>query len=361
MVDNTLQSLGGVHQFVHYLIGIVNLLELRVDPKGILQGARLERHHAGDPVHFVVGHAQAASHVAQGGLCSHRAESDDLGDLLAAVFVDDVVQHFVSPVVLEVEVDVGHFLAFKVQEPFKDQPVFQGVDIGDIQTVEGDTGCRAAPHTVQDFALAYELDDVPNYQEVISEAGVLDHLQLILQPLHGLVLRRWVALLESVPAQLSQVFIGAGVSGHRVLGQVSLVEVELHIAHIGDQVGVAQRFREVREKLRHLQGAFHIVRLVLHAETLFILHRRIGLDTDVNVLQRRLRLFHVVSVVGNHQGDVQLAAQGDQALVDFRKLLHVLVMLQLKEVPVAEHVLVPPGDFGGFVKVAFNNKAGHFP
>ena len=71
-------------------------------------------------------------------------------------------------------------------------------------------------------------------------------------------------------------------------------------------------------------------------------------------------MFHVVSVVGNHQGNVQLLTQGDQPPVDFRKLLHVFVTLQLKEVPVAEHVLVPLGDPSGFIEVAFYDETGHF-
>ena len=118
------------HQILNRRLVLVSVLELRVNPQRVLKVAGLEGHHAGDPVHVAVGHSHCPAHVAQGSLCAEGAEGDYLGHVVAAVLFDDIVQDLVPAVVLEVQVDVRHFLAFQVEEPLEDQAVLQGVNIG---------------------------------------------------------------------------------------------------------------------------------------------------------------------------------------------------------------------------------------
>ena len=106
-----------------------------------------------EPRHAVdvgVGHAEGAPHVADGGPGPHRAEGDDLRHVVAAVLVHHVPDHLVPPVVLEVHVDVRHFLALHVQEALKDQVVLQRVHVRDAQAEEHQAGSGAAPHTEED-------------------------------------------------------------------------------------------------------------------------------------------------------------------------------------------------------------------
>ena len=68
--------------------------------------------------------------------CAKGAEGDDLGDVLGAVLAGDVGNDFVPAVVLEIQVDIGHFLAFDVEETLEYEAVLEGVDVGDAEAVE---------------------------------------------------------------------------------------------------------------------------------------------------------------------------------------------------------------------------------
>ena len=47
-------------------------------------------------------------HAPDDAACRERSERADLRDLAPAVFADDVIDHFLAPVVAEVHVDIGH-------------------------------------------------------------------------------------------------------------------------------------------------------------------------------------------------------------------------------------------------------------
>ena len=202
VVNDALQALSVVHQDPYLLLFLVGVSEILVGSDGFVYGAGLERHHPGDPVHVPVAHAHAPADVPEGGLGAQGSEADDLGDLVAPVAFDHVVQHLVAAVVLEVHVDVRHLLALQVQESLEDQAVLQRVDIGDAQAVEGYAGRRAAPDSVEDLAPAGEVDDVPHDQEVVGELGVADDLQLVLHSLLGLWRQCAVAGGEPLPTVL---------------------------------------------------------------------------------------------------------------------------------------------------------------
>ena len=248
-----------IHQDPDLLLFLVGVAEILVGLHGGFQGAGLEGHHPGDPVHVPVAHAHASADVPEGGLGGHGPEGDDLGDVVAAVPVDHVVQHLVPPVVLEVHVDVRHLLPLQVQEALEDQAVLQWVDVSDAQAVEGHAGRRAAPDSVEDPAPSSEVYDVPHDEEVVGELGVADDFQLVLHPLLGLWRRRAVARGEPLPTELREVLVGVDAAGGLVPGQVGLPESQLHIAHVGYPLGVIEGLRAVWEERGHLVGALDVV------------------------------------------------------------------------------------------------------
>ena len=240
VMHDTLQPLGVIHQFANCPVRRIGIAELRVDAQGILQSAGFEGDHTGNPVHIAVAHAETPAYVPQGGLGSHRAEGYYLGHPVVAVAVDDVVQHLIPPVVLEVHVNVRHLFAFQVEKPLKDQAILQGVHVGNPQAVEGHAGGGAAPDAEHYPVAVHEVHDVPHHQEIVGELGIANYLQLILEPLLRLRGGTRVAFLEALPAQLGQILIGVHIVGRRVLGQVSLAEAQFDLAHIGNQLGVVQ-------------------------------------------------------------------------------------------------------------------------
>ncbi len=105
----------------------------------------LVRDRLGDPVDLAVGVAEHAADVADGGPGQHRAEGDDLGDVVLAVLAPDVGDDLLASAVLEVDVDVGHRHPVRVEEPLERELVEDRVDRRDPQRVGHDRARRAAP------------------------------------------------------------------------------------------------------------------------------------------------------------------------------------------------------------------------
>ena len=93
----------------------------------------LVRDGLGDPVDLAVAVAEHAPDVADRRPGEHRAERDDLGDVVGAVLAGDVGDDLVAPAVLEVDVDVGHRHPVGVEEALERQLVGDRVDRGDAR------------------------------------------------------------------------------------------------------------------------------------------------------------------------------------------------------------------------------------
>ena len=114
---------------------------VELDPELVGHGLR-------DPVDLAVAHAQHAADVADRRPGEHRAEGDDLGDVVLAVLAADVVDDLVPALVLEVDVDVGHRHAVGVEEALERQAVVDGVDRGDAERVGHDRARARDPRQV---------------------------------------------------------------------------------------------------------------------------------------------------------------------------------------------------------------------
>ena len=107
---------------------------------------RVVRHQLAQAVDLPIGHRQHPADVAQHGARLQFAEGDDLRDAVAAVFLLDVADHLVAPVLAEIDVEIGHRHPLGVEEPLEQQPEAQRVEIGDRQRPGDDrAGARAAP------------------------------------------------------------------------------------------------------------------------------------------------------------------------------------------------------------------------
>ena len=89
----------------------------------------------GDLVDVGERHLEHAADVADDRLRLHRAEGDDLRDVLAAVLPRDVVDDLAAPPLAEVDVDVGQRHALGIEEALEDQVEVERIDVGDPQAV----------------------------------------------------------------------------------------------------------------------------------------------------------------------------------------------------------------------------------
>ena len=116
----------------------------------------------------------------------------------------------------EVDVHVGHRLAARVEEALEQQVVADRVDVGDLEAVGDEAaGGRAAARADADRRCCLrEVDEVPDDQEVVGEAHLLDRLQLVLEPLVQLGVDLAVALLQAFLAELDEVVERVAALGH---------------------------------------------------------------------------------------------------------------------------------------------------
>ncbi len=143
---------------------------------------RVVGHQLRQPVDLAIGHLQ---HPA--GILEHRPrlqapEGDDLGDPVAAVFLLNVGDDLVAVGFAEIDVEVGHRHAFRVEEALEQQIQFDRVEVGDGQR-PGDhrPRPRAAPRPYRNVVGLGPLDEVGDDQEVTGEPHADDDVELELQ------------------------------------------------------------------------------------------------------------------------------------------------------------------------------------
>ena len=130
------------------------------------------------------GHAEHPADVAHRRPRLQLAESDDLRHPVGTIFAAHIGDHFVPPVLAEIDVEVRHRHAFRIQEAFEQQAELQRVQIGDGQC-PGNHGASARPTagTNRDPLPFRPLDEVGDDQEVAGETHAGDHVEFKRQPI----------------------------------------------------------------------------------------------------------------------------------------------------------------------------------
>ena len=163
MAGQAFQAHRGVHQLGDIFVRVVYFLQLRALLQRVFQGdieaVGDEFRHA---VAVAVWHCERAGDIADAALRAECAEGDYLRHMLFAVLFDDIVDDLFAAVVLEVHVDVGHFLTLDIQETLEYEPVRERVDIGYAEAVQHEACRRAAAHGEEYVAPVHELGDVPD-------------------------------------------------------------------------------------------------------------------------------------------------------------------------------------------------------
>ena len=118
-------------------------------------GARPAPDVAGQRADGVLRQAEGLADLARGGA---RAIGDDGGGdagVVVAVFLEDVLDHQLAPLVLEIDVDVGRLVAVARDEALEEQVALIRVHVGDAQAIaDGGVGGRAAPLAEDAFCSA---------------------------------------------------------------------------------------------------------------------------------------------------------------------------------------------------------------
>ena len=247
----------------------------------------------------------------------------DLGGILPAVAVVDVLDHLLPAIGGDVDVDVRRAVPLRCQEAFEQQVVADGFDRGDPQRVADRAVGGGAPALGEDPLVCAEVDDLVDDEEIAGEVQIDDDLQLMvdLRPrprdLLGTLRRRaWsVALAPLDLHQLHQparlVVPGRDREGRQVRGQQPQVQgaVPAQPRRLRDRAGIAG------QQLGHLLAAAQ-VRGAGGEVGIGLGERHPGTQGGVGVRQALVRRAGVVGVGARHQrqGDlVQPVALAHQA------------------------------------------------
>ena len=291
----------------------------------------------------------------------HRAERQDLADLVRAVFARDVFDDLASPLVTEVDVKVGRRLAFGVEEALKEQVVFERVYVGDADSIRYDAAhARTSARADGDAVRARVVDEVPDDEVVVREALGDDDFELALRPLSDLGSDRAVPPLQALVRHAAQIV------GRRraVLGDVRRLKVLLfdddvalfhHLDGVGDRLGAP------RKGLHHLLVRFEVELICLEAHALGVVDRLARLDAEHDVVHLGVLALGVVDVVGRDDLDAYLPRDLDQQRVDPPLLLYAVVLEFDIEVPRREHVAQHDRIVFRLVVVVFEQQFGDAP
>ena len=173
-----------VERAPYHRLGIARRLQARLLGDRLRQGdgrRRIVRHQLGELVDLAVGHFQHTADVAEHAARLQGAEGDDLPDLVAPVTLLHVIDHLAATLLAEIDVEVRHGHAFRIEEALEQQ-ARDGERIGDERT-----GTRAAAWSDRDSLRLRPLDEVCDDQEVARIFHALDDAELEVEPLAVIV------------------------------------------------------------------------------------------------------------------------------------------------------------------------------
>ena len=252
------------------------------------RNVQFHRHQLGDLVGLLIGVAQHPAHITDDAAGSHGAKGDNLRHVVMAVLARHIVNHLTPALIAQVDVQIGHGHALGVQKPLKQQVVFQGIQLGDIQTVgDNRASAAAAARAHHDVLLPRKADKIPHNQEIIHKAHAENDIQLIFQALDGCLgivgIPRMQPLKTQPPQQFFVAFTGVFIGD--VQGQVVGGKIKIHLAAHGDLMRAGDGFAQMGEKRAHLFLAFDVKLLRLHAHALLILQGLARLDAHQHLLR----------------------------------------------------------------------------
>ena len=284
----------------------------------------------------------------------------------SVVLVRHPPDHLLAAAHTEVDVDIRHRDALRIQEALEDDVVLDRVDVGDVHAVRDEAaGGAAAAGTDGDPAALRVVDEVGDDQEVAGEAHLVDDAELVMQAIDvGLALVSFEGLVGLHSELLAQT--GEGLLLHHLLEalfrrdlivrHVIGVHVDLDITPLRDLEGRLDRVRMVVEHLQHGVPVLHIEAGAVESEALLVGDVRRGPDAEQHVVIVVIMGLEIVRVVRRHQRDAHVVLHLEQFLVDDLLVLDA-VAHHFEVIAVAEESVKILREGPGLVELARGDRA----
>ena len=166
---------------------------------------RILRHQFCQFIDLPIRHLQHAPDVAQHAARLQRAEGDDLGDLIAAIALLHIADHLITAVLAEIDVEVGHRHAFRIEKPLEQQAKLDRIEIGDGQRISYQRTRAGAAAGTDRNALGFRpFDEIRDDQEVARIIHPGDDIELEGEPgaivfVGGTLARPWIFSRQPAP------------------------------------------------------------------------------------------------------------------------------------------------------------------
>ena len=270
----------------------------------------------------------------------HASERDDVRDVIFPVFLRNPFQHFPATDVVEIDIDIRHRNSVGIEKTFEQQIVFHRVNSRDSEAVCDDASRRApAPGTDENAHLARRRDEILHDEKVARETHRFDCGQLKIDAFPHVLRNRFApAPMRSRERQMPQVvgletnainffraaervvaiaefgaqfFFGNAFPQLRFRAErfrnrehrhnrrrIQLIFFDL----VCDLERVQQNFRAVVKKRFHLRRRFEPF-LPRVAQAIFVGQLFAGIETEQNVVRRRVFFVEKMHVVCRHDFD----------------------------------------------------------
>src|SRR5688500_4364084 len=104
--------------------------------------------------------------------------------MVLAIALLYIVDHLIAPVLAEIDIEVRHGHAVRVEEALEQELEAQWIKIGDSERIGHQrTSARTAPRSHGNALRLRPLDEIRNDQEIAGIAHLDDHPEFKLQPL----------------------------------------------------------------------------------------------------------------------------------------------------------------------------------
>ena len=276
--------------------------------------------------------------------------------MVVAVFLADVFQNFIPAVVGEIHINIGHGDSFGIQEPFKQQVIFDRIDVGDAREVGNEAAGRAAATRADHDALVLgPVDEILDDQKVRRIACLFDDVQFVFHALALLLGDFCIAesFDQAFFAQMTEItFIGEAF-WHVEVGQLGFAQPDFHIAFVDNFLSIGDCFRHIGKMFGHFLRAFEIELKVHHVHAVRFADFAVGLDAEQNVLDAVVIFFDVVDVVSGDQRDAQFFGDFYQRVVGDLLVGELRMMLEFQiKIARSEYILIFQSQLFGLGQLA---------
>ncbi len=175
------KRLRDLKHFCHAGLGRGGFLEARLQLDGLFQAhrrRRILRHQLGQLVDLAERQFEDAAGIAHDAARQKRSESDDLRDFIVAVASPDIGNHFVAPLLTEIDIEIRHRNAFRIEEALEQETEADRIEIGNRKRIGNQgPGPRPASRPDRNIPRFGVFDEIRDDQKIAGEIHLDDHVE----------------------------------------------------------------------------------------------------------------------------------------------------------------------------------------